>query len=103
MWTTDISEDDRRAHIARAIRLHPGVLREDVAVHLLGEVLDHVVSLGLAMDENVEADTLLKADHPLDLGAHPAEILGLVDLALAKLGARLADLGRLGVGADRCR
>jgi hypothetical protein len=68
---------------------------------LLGEVLDHVVALRLAVDEHVEADLLLEADHPLDLGANPALVLGLVDLPLAKRCARLADLPGLGVGADR--
>ena len=84
----DVAEQDRRAHVARAVGLHPGVLGEDVALHLLGEVLDHVVALGLAVDEDVEADLLLEADHALDLGAHAALVLGLVDLALREASAR---------------
>ena len=99
----DVAEEDRRPHVARAVGLHPGVLGEHVAVHLLGEVLDHVVALGLAVHEHVEADLLLEPDHALDLAAHQVEVLLLVDLALAQPHARLADLGRLRERADRRR
>ena len=62
-----VAEDDRRLHVARAVALHPAVVGERVAVHLLAEVLDHVVALGLAVHQHVEADLLLQADHALDL------------------------------------
>ena len=96
-----VAEDDRRAHVARAVALHPRVVREHVAVHLLGEVLHHVVALGLAVHEHVEADVLLQADHALDLALHQVEVLALVDLALAQAQRALADLGRLRERADR--
>src|SRR5262249_8510719 len=78
-------------------------LGEDVALHLLGEVLDHVVALRLAVDEHVEADVLLEADHPLDLALHRL-LVGLpVDLPALLLRPRLPDLRGLGEGADRRR
>ncbi len=98
----DVAEDDRRAHVARAVGLHPGVLGEDVALHLLGEVLDHVVALGLAVDEHVEPDVLLEADHALDLARASGARRSAWSISPSRrLGARLADLGRLRVGADR--
>ena len=54
--------DDRRAHVARAVRLHPPVVGEGEALELLAKVLDHVGALGLAVDEHVDADALLLLD-----------------------------------------
>ena len=39
-----------------AVALHPAVLGEGEAVELLAEVLDHVVALGLAVHQHVEAE-----------------------------------------------
>ncbi|KAI3484742.1 hypothetical protein L1887_52028 [Cichorium endivia] len=52
----DVRDDDGGADVARAERLDPGVLGEDEAVEQFAEVLHHVVTLGLAVDEHVEGD-----------------------------------------------
>ena len=57
-----LTVDDRRAHVARAVRLHPPVVGEGEALELLAKVLDHVGALGLAVDEHVDADALLLLD-----------------------------------------
>ena len=49
-----IAEDDRRLHVARAVGLHPAVLREGEARQLLAEVLDHVVALEFAVHQHVD-------------------------------------------------
>lgn len=45
-----VGNDNGGTNVARAVRLDPGVLGEDETSELLAEVLDHVVTLGLAMD-----------------------------------------------------
>ena len=59
----DVAEQDRRLDAAAAVGLHPAGVREREAVELLAEVLDHVVALGLAVHEHVEAEPLLLAHH----------------------------------------
>src|SRR5690606_40149383 len=54
-----VAIDDRRLHVARAVALHPAVCGEREAVEPLAEVLDHVVVLELAMDQDIDADLLL--------------------------------------------
>ncbi len=97
----DVAEEDRRLHAAGAVGLHPAVRREGEAGELLAEVLDHVVALGLAVDEHVEADLLLEGDHLVDLAADELVVGGLVELAFAQLAAGGADRVGLRVGADR--
>src|SRR4029077_11775698 len=63
----------------------------------------HVVSLGLSVDEHVEADLLLEADDLLDVLLHRLLVSGPVDLTLLQLLSGLADLIGLRVGADRGR
>ena len=41
-----------------------------VPVEVLGEVLHHVVALGLAVHQHVQADLFLQRDDPVDLGPH---------------------------------
>ena len=75
--------------------------RDGEAVELLGEVLDHVVALGLAVHEDVEAELLLQLDDALDLGLHELLVLPRRQLALAGAGPGGADLAGLREGADR--
>ena len=70
------------------------------AVEQLGEVLDHVVALGLAVNQDVQAEAFLKGDDAGDLGAHGGVVGGVVDLALAPGGPGLADLSGLREGPD---
>src|SRR5690606_10878124 len=57
-----VAEQDRRAHAAGAITLHPAVAGEREAGELFAKILNHVIALELAMDEHVKADFLLPAD-----------------------------------------
>src|SRR6185295_17024507 len=47
-----------------------------------------------------EADLLLEADDPLDLGAHAAVVRRPIDVSRTELRARLANLSRLWVRPD---
>ena len=97
LWTSDVAEEDRRAHTARAVGLHPAELGGDEAVHELGEVLHHVVALGLAVDEHIDAERLLQLDGALDLLAHRRGVRGLVDVAVSVRRTGFADLRGLRV------
>lgn len=66
----------------------------------LSEVLDHVVPLGLSVDEEVESDPLLEGDDSLDLLGDEVVVLGGRDLTLAELGTSNTDLLGLGEGSD---
>ncbi len=63
----DVADDDGRSDAAGAVALHPSVGGEDIAVEALTEVLHHVVTLRLAVDEDVKAKLLLDLDVGLDL------------------------------------
>jgi hypothetical protein len=78
--------------IPRPVALHPAILSENEAVEELTKVLDHIIALGLAVDEKVKARFFLEADDTLDLLLQEVLVLLLGDLALAKLGTRLTDL-----------
>src|SRR5665648_308345 len=58
----------------RAVGLHPAVLGDREAVQQLGEVLHHVVALGLPVHQHVEAQSLLQGDRR---GDRPAGATGL--------------------------
>jgi hypothetical protein len=72
--------------------LDPRILREDEALELLAEVLHHIVALRLSVNENVESNLLLEADHSLDLVLDELLVLLLRDLALGELGTSLTNL-----------
>lgn len=57
--------------------------------------LDHVVSLGFTVDEDVQSDLLLELDDVLDLGSDELVILLGRDLLFGELGSGLSDLLRL--------
>ena len=99
----DIAPQDRRARAARAVGLHPAVARGCEAVEQLGEVLDHVVTLGFAVDEDVQAQLLLQGDDGCDLLAHARLVVRVGEFTARISGAGLADLGGLRERADRCR
>lgn len=96
----DVGDDDGRADVAGSVALNPTVLGEDKAVEELTEVLDHVVTLGFTVDEEVEANLLLEADNGLNLLLDELVVLLLGELALAELGTSLTNLLGLGEGAD---
>ncbi len=70
-------------------------MRGEEAVHLLGEVLDHVGALELAVDQDVEPHALLPGDRVGDEPRHGGVVAGAVQLALAQAHAQLANLARL--------
>jgi hypothetical protein len=72
--------------------LDPPVLGEYKSVEELAKVLDHVVALRLAVDEQVEAYFLLETNHALDLLLEEILVFSLGDLALGELRASLTNL-----------
>lgn len=96
----DITDNDGGTDAAGAIRLDPGVGGEDVAVEALTEVLNHVVTLGLTVDVDIEVKLILDLDGELNLLLNEALVLLGRDLALGELVTLNTDLGGLGERAD---
>ena len=96
----DITDDDRRTHAAGAVRLNPGVGGENVTSEALTEVLHHVVTLGLAVDEDIEIELLLDLDDLLDLLLDELLVLLRSDLTLGELVTLDADLLGLREGTN---
>lgn len=92
----DVADNDGRADAARAVALDPGVGGEGIAVQALTKVLDHVVTLGLAVDVDVQAKLLLDLDVVENLLLDELVVLSLGDLTLGELVALDANL--LGLG-----
>ncbi len=55
VWAFDVAKNDRRFDTSRSVALNPTVLGEREPGQLFAEIFDHVVALGLAMNEHVEA------------------------------------------------
>jgi hypothetical protein len=96
-----IAVDDRRLHAARAVALYPAVRRGDEAAEMLGEELHHVVALGLAMDQNVEADLFLRLDDAADFLTHLLVVFLMRYLPAPMCGPDRAQVGGLRKRADR--
>jgi hypothetical protein len=60
-------------------------------VEELTEVLNHVISLGLSVHQNVKANSLLEADNGLNLLLDEFLVFFLGDLALAEFRTGLTD------------
>ena len=95
-----IPEQDRWFDTPRPVTLYPPVLGEGKATQLLTEILDHVVTLGLAVHQHIEADLLLLADDQRDLAAHPFPVRRQADPAGLEIAARGADLASLWKRSD---
>jgi len=67
---TDVAEQDWRLDAARSVGLHPAELAEGVAIELFAKILHHVVALGFAMYQHVQAQGFLLAHTALDFCAH---------------------------------
>ena len=98
--TRDITDDDGGTHAAGAVRLNPGVGGENVTSEALTEVLHHVVTLGLTVDEDIEIELLLDLDDLLDLLLDELLVLLRGDLTLGELVTLDADLLGLGEGTN---
>jgi len=94
--TRDVTDDDGGTNAAGAVRLNPGVGGENVTGEALTEVLHHVVTLGLTVDEDIEIELLLDLDDLLDLLLDELLVLLRGDLTLGELVTLDADL--LGLG-----
>ena len=92
---------DGRPDVPGPVRLDPGVGGGGEPVQVLGEVLHHVVALGLAVHQHVQADVFLQRDHPVDLGAHNGLVRVCGDAPGLVAGAGRADLAGLRERADR--
>ena len=92
----NVGDNNWWSDVSGSVRLNPTELGEDEAGKLFTEVLNHVVSLGLTVDEEVKTGLLLEVDGVLDLSLHGLLVLLLGDLALAELGSGKTDL--LGLG-----
>src|SRR5699024_10801846 len=55
----DVTENQRRLDAARTVALYPTILGEGKAVELFAEILDHIVTLRLAMHEHIDTQGLL--------------------------------------------
>lgn len=98
--TRDVTDNDRGTHATGAVRLDPGVGGEDVTSEALTEVLDHVVTLGLTVDENIQVELLLDLDDLLNLFLDELLVLLSGDLTLGELVTLDTDLLGLGEGSD---
>ena len=98
--TRDITDNDRGTHAAGAVGLNPGVGGENVTSEALTEVLHHVVTLGLTVDEDIEIKLLLDLDNILDLLLDELLVLFRSDLTLGELVTLDADLLGLGEGTN---
>ena len=96
----DVTDNDRGTDAARAVGLNPGVGGEDVALEALAKVLDHVVTLRLAVDVDVEVELILDLDGKVDLLLDEVIILLLADLTLGELVALDTNLAGLGERAN---
>ncbi|KAH3665337.1 hypothetical protein OGATHE_004153 [Ogataea polymorpha] len=85
LWSRHVSNNDRWSDVSRTIGLHPTVGGESVTLQLLTKVLNHIVSLWLTMDENIQSDLLLESDDLLNLRVDELLVLLSSDLTLDKL------------------
>lgn len=99
-WSRDVGDDDGGSDVSGSVRLNPTKLGEDESGELFTKVLNHVVSLGFTVHEQVEADLLLEVDGVLDLRLHGLFVLLLSELTLAELGSGQSDLLGLGERTD---
>src|SRR5690606_41921543 len=97
----DIAINDRRADVAGTVALHPTVPGKGQTVELLAEVLDHVVALWLAVDQDVDPQFFLMSNYLADLLLEEGFIFLARNLALVEGTPGLADIGRLREGSNR--
>lgn len=99
-WARDVTDNDRWANAAGTVRLNPSVGGESVTIETLTEVLDHVVTLRLTVNVDIEVKLLLDLDNLLDLLLNELLVLSSGDLALGELVTVNADLLGLGEGTN---
>ena len=70
---------------------------------MLGEVLDHVVAFGLAMDQNIQSHLFLAMNNRGDLVAEKGFVALFIELTSARSLTCVADLRSLRKRSDGCR
>lgn len=98
--TRDVANNDGGTNATRSVGLNPSVGGEDVTLQALTKVLDHVVTLRLTMDVNIEAKLILDLDGVVNLLADESIVLLFSDLSLGELVTLDTDLLSLGEGTD---
>lgn len=96
----DITKDDWGTDAARTVRGNPSVLGEDVTFETLTKVGDHVVTLSLTVDKDVNLELFLLLDTEGDLLLNEVMVGSSIDLTLGELGTGKTDLLGLREGAD---
>lgn len=96
----DITKDDWGTDAAGTVGRDPAILRENVTLETLTKVGNHVVTLGLTVDKDIELQVLLSLDTEGNLLLDELVVGSLIDLALGELGTGNTDLLGLGEGTD---
>ena len=95
-----VAVDDGRFHAAAAVALHPAKLAETIARQLFAKIFHHIVALGFAMHQHVNAQFFLLGNAVGDFFFHRGIVIGSGKLAFFERGAGLADFGGLRERAD---
>ena len=98
-----VTEDNRRFDAARTIGLHPTVAGKAEARQLLAEVFHHVIALGFAVHEHVDAQFFLFGDGEGNLFFHRRFVVCGGKFIALEGCARGADFGCLREGTNRRR
>lgn len=84
-WARDVTNNDWWTNAAGTVRLNPSVGGESIAIKALTEVLNHVVTLWLTVDIDIEVKLLLDLDNIRDLVLNELLVLGSGNLTLSEL------------------
>lgn len=76
--------------------MNPCVLGEGESFKTLSEVLNHVVPLGLSVNQKIKTNLVLESDYSLNLLGDESIVLGIGELSLSVLGTGGTNL--LGLG-----
>lgn len=99
-WAGDVTNNDWWTNATGTVRLNPSVGGEGIAIKTLTKVLDHVVTLWLTVDVDIEVKLLLNLDNIGDLLLDELLVLGSGDLTLGELVTLNTDLLGLWEGTD---
>ena len=84
-WARDVANNDWWTNAAGTVRLNPSVGGKSITIKALTEVLNHVVTLWLTVDVNIEVKLLLDLDNIGDLVLNELLVFGSGDLTLGEL------------------
>lgn len=84
-WARDVTNNDWWTNAAGTVRLNPSVGGESITIKALTEVLNHVVTLWLTVDVDIEVKLLLDLDNIGDLILNELLVLGSGNLTLGEL------------------